>query len=294
MPSFNIDEERVKLSYLQKNTNNDVMRQQIEELFAQAESFPIYDGQIYTMVKWSDDSIEKLDYLFNKIKKLWIEPTSCNKLRRALLAYGIKDYPMSTGTANLTLCSGTEWRALFEKQGEQIVSFLNSDSIDDIIRNYKDIDSPYYTIIHNEAYLNFSKDHNIRTHAQNVIELMAKTKASASFLLFHRGEVFEKEMVDMNNWNGFWVWSDGDVSVFYSICNHLNITLDMRITDVGYQIVAWLDRRPSKPSVKASVLTSLGFDRINEEWLFPVIGSPKNAKSKFIELSQSIIALSGS
>ncbi len=53
---------------------------------------------------------------------MWIIGASRNKLRQALLAYGIDGYPMDTGTANLTLCSKTEWRTLFEQNGESILS----------------------------------------------------------------------------------------------------------------------------------------------------------------------------
>ena len=123
---------------------------------------------------------------------------------------------MSTDTANWTLCADTEWRKLFEHQGKQIVSFINSGSLDEIINNHNDEESPYFPLIHDESYLEFSRDHKIRIHAQGVIELLAKTRASANFLIFHRGVVFEKDMVNMDKWNGFWVWSDGKESVFCS------------------------------------------------------------------------------
>ena len=290
--SFDVDEEKNKLSFLQKYNDDYSKRHHIEELFASAESFNIFEGEISTMVNWSESSLDKLDYYYKKIKELWVAPESRNKLRRALLAFGINGYPMPTGTANMTLCSNTEWRILFEKQGDQIVSFINSGSLDEIIDNHCDVESPYYPIIHNESYLDFSRDHKIRVHPQGVIELMAKTKASASFLLFHRGQIFEKNMVDMGKWDGFWVWSEGTMSVFYSGCHDYNLTLDMQILDLGYRIVAWIDRRPAKPSVKPETLEKLGFYFADGEWRYPDISDPQVAKSKFIELSHSILELS--
>ena len=288
--SFEVDEEKNKLSFLNNYKFDESMRLHIEKLFANAESFKIYEGRISTLVNWSDSSIDKLDYYYNRIKDLWIEPESRNKLRRALLAFGISGYPMPTGTANLTLCSDTEWRELFESQGNQVVDFINCNSLDDIINNFSDVESPYYPLVHNEAFLDFSRDHKIRIHAQGVIELMAKTKASANFLLFHRGQMFEKDMVDMNKWNGFWVWSDGTISVFYSGCHVYNIVLDMNILDNGYQIIAWIDRMPAKPSVKTETLEELGFNFIDGKWSYPIIENPLEAKNRFKDLTNEIVA----
>lgn len=285
---FNIAEEINKLSFINGFKGDEQIRRHIEETLAQAESFDIYEGRVSTLVSWSEKSLEKLDYYYGKIKELWMDSKSRNKLRRALLAFGINDYPMSTASTNMTLCSKTEWRELFEKQGEQIKAFINSKGVDYAIENHKNTDSPYYPLIHREEYLEFCKDHKIRVHAQGVIELMAKTRARASFLLFHRGQVFEKDMVDMSKWDGFWVWSDNSVSVFYSDSYKLNITLDMQIVDNGYRIVAWLDRRPAKKTVKTELLTKMGFSFINEEWALPVIASPLEAKKCFIQLTQRI------
>lgn len=290
LSTFEVEEEKTKLTFLSEFKNNESVRRHIEEIFAKAENFRIFDGQIATMVKWSELSLDKLEFFYSRIQELWIAPDSLNKLRRALLAWGVKGYPMSTGTANKTLCSNTEWRVLFEKRDEQIKSFICNGQLDDIIANHQDENSPFYLLIHNEKYLDFSKDHNIRIHPQGVIELMAKTYASANFLLFHNGVVFEKEMVDMQNWNGFWVWSDGESSVFYSTCLRLNITLDMWIAENGYQIVGWCNRRPDKPSVSTDVLTEIGFVSKEDAWYYPIITSPYEAKTEFIEITKRIVS----
>lgn len=290
LSTFEVEEEKTKLTFLSEFKNNESVRRHIEEIFAKAENFRIFDGQIATMVKWSELSLDKLEFFYSRIQELWIAPDSLNKLRRALLAWGVKGYPMSTGTANKTLCSNTEWRVLFEKRDEQIKSFICNGQLDDIIANHQDEDSPFYLLIHNEKYLDFSKDHYIRIHPQGVIELMAKTYASANFLLFHNGVVFEKEMVDMQNWNGFWVWSDGESSVFYSTCLRLNITLDMWIAENGYQIVGWCNRRPDKPSVSTDVLTEIGFVSKEDAWYYPIITSPYEAKTEFIEITKRIVS----
>lgn len=285
LPKFDVEEEISKLTFIKTTAVDEEQRRLIEVLFAEAEDFSIYDGQIQTLVTWSNGCYNRLSELFNAIKELWINVTSRNKLRQALLAYGIDGYPMSTGTANLTLCSKTEWRKLFEHEGKSILSFIQSfikeRSLDSIIKSNIDGDSPYNPLIQNIEYLDFAQDHKIRVYAQSVIEFMAKTRANGNYKLFHNGEVFEKTLVNMDSWCGFGIWSDGNVSVFYSISSKYNITLDMNIENDGYRIISWLDRAPKKKSVRPSILKDLGFDYVEGVWSLPIITSPKQAKEKF-------------
>lgn len=285
LPKFDVEEEISKLTFIKTTAVDEEQRRLIEVLFAEAEDFSIYDGQIQTLVTWSNGCYNRLSELFNAIKELWINVTSRNKLRQALLAYGIDGYPMSTGTANLTLCSKTEWRKLFEHEGKSILSFIQSfikeRSLDSIIKSNIDGDSPYNPLIQNTEYLDFAQDHKIRVYAQSVIEVMAKTRANGNYKLFHNGEVFEKTLVNMDSWCGFGIWSDGNVSVFYSISSKYNITLDMNIENDGYRIISWLDRAPKKKSVRPSILKDLGFDYVEGVWSLPIITSPKQAKEKF-------------
>lgn len=285
LPKFDVEEEISKLTFIKTTAVDEEQRRLIEVLFAEAEDFSIYDGQIQTLVTWSNGCYNRLSELFNTIKELWINVTSRNKLRQALLAYGIDGYPMSTGTANLTLCSKTEWRKLFEHEGKSILSFIQSfikeRSLDSIIKSNIDGDSPYNPLIQNIEYLDFAQDHKIRVYAQSVIEVMAKTRANGNYKLFHNGEVFEKTLVNMDSWCGFGIWSDGNVSVFYSISSKYNITLDMNIENDGYRIISWLDRAPKKKSVRPSILKDLGFDYVEGVWSLPIITSPKQAKEKF-------------
>lgn len=285
LSKFDVEEEKSKLTFIKTTAVDEEQRGLIEVLFAEAEDFNIYDGQIQTLVRWSNGNYNRLSELFNTIKKLWINVTSRNKLRQALLAYGIDGYPMSTGTANLTLCSKTEWRKLFEHEGKSIQSFIQSfikeRSLDSIIKSNIDGDSPYNPLIQNIEYLDFAQDHKIRVYAQSVIEVMAKTRANGNYKLFHNGEVFEKTLVNMDSWCGFGIWSDGNVSVFYSISSKYNITLDMNIENDGYRIISWLDRAPKKKPVRPSILKDLGFDYVEGVWSLPIITSPKQAKEKF-------------
>ncbi|MDE5784254.1 MAG: DUF262 domain-containing protein [Prevotella sp.] len=290
LDSFDVEEEKSKLAFLAAYADMPEKRVEIEELFAKAEDFSIYDGQISTLVKWSDSSIERFKYLFYKIKKFWEEsPKKTDKTRQALLAYGIKGYPMPTGTPNMTLCINTEWRNLFEKQGKQVLSFLLEDKdLDTIIAENNDTNSPYYPLIHDIAYLEFSKEKKVRIHPQNVIEIMEKQRATGNFWLIHRGCVFPKNMVKMEYWNGFWIWSEADVSIFYTMSTKYNFTMDMKIVENGYQIIAWLERRKSLPSLSTSILSDIGFYEEKDYWAFPLIKVPKDAKEKFKEITQKI------
>lgn len=292
LSSFDVKEETSKLSFIETTAVDERQRKQVEAIFAEAEDFNIYDGQILTLVQWSDGNFNSLLELFNAIKELWINGSSRNKLRQALLAYGIDGYPMPTGTANLTLCSKTEWRTLFEIEGESIQSFIQSfiekQSLDLIIEENKDKNSPYSPLIRNIDYLDFAQDHKVRLYANNVMEVMAKTRASGDYKLFHNGEIFEKNLVNMDSWCGFSIWSDGNVSVFYTISSKYNITLDMNIEDNGYKILAWLDRAPKKKSVDTNILKGLGFEYVDNVWSLPIIASPKQAKEKFSNITYEL------
>ena len=290
--SFGVKEELTKLSFIRLFKDDGMKREQIEKLFARAENMSIYEGQIATLVNWSHGSWDELNALFEKILLYWGDQSHHDIMRRAFLAYGINSYPLATGTANDTLCSGTEWRTLFEKSGEQIRDFLISCNPKDEIIKYLDTTSSWFPLINDPKHLQFSQHKQIRVYAKDIVELMSKTKASASFRLFHRGCVFNKEMVDTKYWIGFWVWSDGNDSVFYTICLKHNLTLDMRILDDGYEIVAWTDRAPQKTFVPQETLVQIGFvKKPNGELAYPIIANVKEAGQTFVEITKQITEL---
>ena len=119
---------------------------------------------------------------------------------------------------------------------------------------------------------------------------MEKERSNANYLIIHRGQVFEKEMLDLNKWNGLWAWNDGKMSVLYSGCNVYNIVLDMNVLDNGYLIIAWIDRMPAKQSVKTETLEKLGFSFIDGKWSYPIIENPLEAKNRFKDITESIVS----
>ena len=64
----------------------------------------------------------------------------------------------------------------------------------------------------------------------------------------------------------------------------------MNILDNGYQIIAWIDRMPAKPSVKTETLEKLGFSFIDGKWSYPIIENPLEAKNKFKDLAKGIVS----
>ncbi len=288
LSTFNVAEERAKLEFIKCCAQETGKREQAEQLLAKAEGMPIYEGQVATLVQWSNGSAERLWHLYGRIKALWMDLPNPNLLRQALLAYGLKGYPAHTGTANLTLCSGTEWRTLFEREGEAVQEFLEAGEPDAVIREHRDEASPYILLIDDIEQLDFSRDHCIRLYAQGVVELMAKTRATAQYRILHRGEVFAKDLTGMEHWHGLHVWSDGQVSVLYTVSVDYNLTLDMNILEDGYQIVGWTDRQPQKPPVSPQVLEEIGFTWEGDKWTLPPIASPSEAKARLREVTAEI------
>lgn len=297
--AFDVDEEIGKLRFLQFFSDDSDARMEVEQLFSQAESWSVYNGRIATLINWStvlnDEqkfdakvSIDEFKLLFQRVKCLFYEKSNLNPLRRALLAYGVKHYPMSIGQTNRTLCAGEEWRKLFEYGDPKLQSFVREADVDTLISEFEDQTSPYYLLIKNGKYLDFSQNHRIRIHALGVIELMEKEKASADFILFHRGVAFRKTMVNMNAWHGFWAWSNDEFTVFYAMSARYNLTLDMQILESGYRIVAWLDRRPVKKTLPTIMLQELGFVEEEGQWAYHIINDPNIAKQTFINFTESL------
>lgn len=76
LPKFDVEEEISKLTFIKTTAVDEEQRRLIEVLFAEAEDFSIYDGQIQTLVTWSNGCYNRLSELFNAIKELWINVTS--------------------------------------------------------------------------------------------------------------------------------------------------------------------------------------------------------------------------
>lgn len=285
------EEERRKLGLL-ADANN---REDMELLFAQAENNNIFNGQIRILLQWSNNNMDSTRYYLNRVEKLWQGNCEGNIdiLRRALLTRGLKDYPLDVpNRSHLTL--GSEWKQwykIFENNVDKIKDFLDEQlSLQDIIDNYSDSSSPYYAIVKDAKILQMSQKKNLRLVGNNIVIVMEKERSNANYLIIHRGQVFEKEMLDLNKWNGLWAWNDGKMSVLYSGCNVYNIVLDMNVLDNGYLIIAWIDRMPAKQSVKTETLEKLGFSFIDGKWSYPIIENPLKAKNRFKDITESIVS----
>ena len=285
------EEERRKLALL-ADANN---RENMELLFAQAENNNIFNGQIIILLQWANNNMDSVRHYLNRVEELWHDNCDGNidTLRRALLTRGLKDYPLDVpNRSHLTL--GSEWKQwykIFENNVDKIKDFLDEQlSLQDIIGNYSDSSSPYYAIVKDAKILQMSQRKNLRLVGNNIVIVMEKERSNANYLIIHRGQVFEKEMLDLNKWNGLWAWNDGKMSVLYSGCNVYNIVLDMNVLDNGYLIIAWIDRMPAKQSVKTETLEKLGFSFIDGKWSYPIIENPLEAKNRFKDITESIVS----
>ena len=286
------EEERRKLELLADANSN---REDIELLFAQAENNNIFNGQIIILLQWANNNMDSVRHYLNRVEELWHDNCDGNidTLRRALLTRGLKDYPLDVpNRSHLTL--GSEWKQwykIFENNVDKIKDFLDEQlSLQDIIDNYSDSSSPYYAIVKDAKILQMSQRKNLRLVGNNIVIVMEKERSNANYLIIHRGQVFEKEMLDLNKWNGLWAWNDGKMSVLYSGCNVYNIVLDMNVLDNGYLIIAWIDRMPAKQSVKTETLEKLGFSFIDGKWSYPIIENPLEAKNRFKDITESIVS----
>lgn len=287
-PEFNIEEERYKLEFIKGLAPEDRIKS--EETFAKTEDFSIFDGKISTMVSWSERKVDRLQTYSDKIQDLWENSKDINKIRRALLAVSFPGYPMNVGTTNLTLCSDGdhEWRTLFERQSDAMKNFIDTVNVDECLNSFNDESSKFYMVITKPEILEYCQKQCIRIYPNDVIEIMAKERESSEYNLIHRRVIYNKYMVDKIYWDGFWIWPDGNTSVFYSRSNKFNLTLNMRIEEYGYTIVAIQDRNPKNPLIDINVLYQLGFQKNNENELLTLYVETEKAKQTFIEITKVI------
>ena len=168
------DEERGKMSLL---ADADDGREEMEQLFAQAENNSIFNGQINILLQWSNDDMDTFQHYLRRINELWHGNCDDNIdiLRRALLTRGLHDYPLDVpNKSHLTLgWEWKEWFRIFKNNVDSIKTFLDDQqSLQDMIDNYSDLSSPYYAIVKDADILQMSRRKNVR------IMLLSRTLTS--------------------------------------------------------------------------------------------------------------------
>lgn len=173
------EHERCKINIYKMYESDSDTQNAVELAFEDAEKGLVWSGDITPIIKWSlpeDGNLEKFDFdkfksYVKKFNSLFgddmLKSNGLDLTRRALLAFGLHDYPFSKGP-NLSFAYEPEdWHNLFlDNENIAILKrFLdrcqNTDAINRLINNYAE-DNDYSEFVYNPELFRYCKQKNIQ------------------------------------------------------------------------------------------------------------------------------------
>lgn len=237
------EQESAKLSFVSANLSN---RDIAEKKLLEAEDIILFNRRIKTIIDWSDNDINRLDFYSKRIKEFWHGHlnSDIDPLRRALLTCKWECYPIPVeNKTHKTLgWEMDEWYKFFVKNDILVKDFLESElSIEDRIQQFDDISSPFYSIIKDESYLQSSNWKNLNDYG-NIIILMEKERAQANYCIFMNGVPYPKHELG-GGWKTPWRWGN----LLFCDHTHYDLTIDYIYDEnCGYRILLWSGKYKSR------------------------------------------------
>lgn len=237
------EQESAKLSFVSANLPN---RDIAEKKLLEAEDIILFNRRIKTIIDWTDNDINRLDFYSKRIKEFWHGHlnSDIDPLRRALLTCKWECYPIPVeNKTHKTLgWEMDEWYKFFVKNDILVKDFLESElSIEDRIQQFDDISSPFYSIIKDESYLQSSNWKNLNDYG-NIIILMEKERAQANYCIFMNGVPYPKHELG-GGWRTPWRWGN----LLFCDHAHYDLTIDYIYDEnCGYRILLWSGKYKSR------------------------------------------------
>lgn len=237
------EQESAKLSFVSANLPN---RDIAEKKLLEAEDIILFNRRIKTIIDWTDNDINRLDFYSKRIKEFWHGRlnSDIDPLRRALLTCKWECYPIPVeNKTHKTLgWEMDEWYKFFVKNDILVKDFLESElSIEDRIQQFDDISSPFYSIIKDESYLQSSNWKNLNDYG-NIIILMEKERAQANYCIFMNGVPYPKHELG-GGWRTPWRWGN----LLFCDHAHYDLTIDYIYDEnCGYRILLWSGKYKSR------------------------------------------------
>lgn len=264
------EEEKGKLNILKDKPSE---REKIEEAFWKAQKHPIWSGEILPLIEWSMESeqfcVDKfIDYMnsFNATFEGDCDG-SIDKVRRALLTRGLKDYPrIFRGNFNYSFgWEWSDWKDLINDNKVAFKSFfdelIQGKTLEDMINNYNP-SGEWAEFVHKEYLLSYCERKNIQKDDDGSWILVKGTYATSycrpqTRHLWAYLDMFSAELFP--NWEiSFWNGGRGDVGcvfvqnesenlvfdIFYETKedNHVwNITFFKRNDEVKHSLEKYID-----------------------------------------------------
>lgn len=189
------EEVKKKLSIYKESDFN---RNEIEDLFWEAEEHNVWNGEILPMIKWSEDDENKFDcFSFKEYRRVFnalfygeMDYEELDITRRALIAHGLDHYPRYfRGNTNCSFAyEYSDWHELifsnvylFKTFMNQLIGFASKEELierqNTIIKNFP-YDKDYAEFVHIPQLLKFCDEKNIQFWWGTCF-LMKKQKRSA-------------------------------------------------------------------------------------------------------------------
>lgn len=176
------EEEKKKLNILNEYREKETLREQIEESFWKEQEHKIWNGEILPIIKWSTDkdnhfnfnSFKEYSRIFNALFYGKMDYPDLDITRRALLAYGIENYPRKfRGSRNCSFAyEYSHWHELLFSNILLFKSFFDTmigfTSKEDLIKQQNSIincfpkDKDFADFVHIPQLLQYCEEKNIR------------------------------------------------------------------------------------------------------------------------------------
>ena len=217
---------------------NPVLQRRIEIAFASAEATKVWRGNISPLIRWSlkDKSdlfsldIDLFEKYLDKFNSLFgdacLKKDEMDIIRRALLAFGLHDYPrIFNGYTNTTFAFEPEdWHKLFldEENIPKLKEFLdlseNEDALAQLIETFP-IEKNYSEFVHIPELLAYCKQKKFQWW-WNTIYLISGTNANSAHANIHTYKYYlsRKDIFVFDNWGklDFYPYSNTWVFMYFN------------------------------------------------------------------------------
>lgn len=311
VPEFKINEERSKLCFIQEIRENLESRQLLEKLFAKAETGKIFNGEIKTLVEWSNFDIGRFKQYAEIFNEVFVEPCNSNidNVRRVLITYDLTNYPRCfTGYKNYSF--GWEydhWKKIITDNSEKIKHFFddllslgdidNNQKYETIIERKKNEngawkENRYAPFVYNPKLLSACGEKNVQLPHKNITILLQGERANNStvnYKILINGEVFRQES---ENWDAWKLYGD---RIIYADHKRYDIAMDLIFED-NEQVRIRIFPRDNKYTINKYRFNYVGFadseiglslSQEDGRW-YTAIFAVKDIKTKCQDLQKSI------
>ena len=292
-----------KLNLIKNTCDQDRSRLDVEYVLANAEKHPILKGNknIDVLLEWGEDNYSSIDKYIKAFNAIWIcqdgRLGNLDLLRRALLAQGVKGYPLD----NCSLCDTCdEWYKFITSSMQDVKGFVDkvntvncNEAYDGFIKTYLENndhanENLFYLIVKDPEVLAFCTRKRVYVH-KYCVEVMSKIYHSADYRIIYNGVQY-----DTNLGVGFLrYYSD---TILYVDFRNFNLTVDFEFKEgSGYKITVWTGKMKEKPTYhnleKLSAPT-LNLQKTNEKgdiaYVTPIIAGHQKAHDKLKEIIDAL------